>query len=171
MRAIGCLLVAVALAGGCGAIKDPYPDEVDHDLTIRAGDVKERRVCLEEPDWWDDDPPDHDFWDWDEHVRDLPPGFDYDTLDVDEYDGELSIVYELRVARWVEPGDYDFEVTYEFWPYVDPIRDAYEIEFDVRVKRPRDEHVDAGHDKYVVRQVLPRGVTEPRILNFFRIGD
>ncbi len=127
-----CLLLAATTIAACGVIKDPSPEDVDEFLRVRAGSSRHGHVYI---DGDDVDPSDYVYWD--EHVRDLPGGFDFDTLDVDDDDGDVAITYEVEVEDWVQPGYYDFEVRYEFWPDDSIIRKEYRVEITVKVK-PRE---------------------------------
>jgi hypothetical protein len=148
-------LIAVALLAACGAGRDPHPRDVDEDVEVRAGDSVERTVYLDES--WDED---SDYWTWDEHVRDLPYGFEYDTVEVEDGYDWLSVTYELWVAPWVDPGHYRFRVLYEFWPDDSWFRDSYWVHFHVDVEPDR-----LHGTSLVVSQEMPRAEEPVHVVN------
>lgn len=128
MRIRSLLLIFALAAGGCGWwFGDPDPTEHEEFHSVEAGRDVEGEHLLGHLD--------DDGYGWDETVRWLPDGFDYDTEDlfINSFD-ELWVEYEIDVAHWVAPGVYEFRVDYEVWEaFVFGWVWEYQIHFTVQV--------------------------------------
>lgn len=137
MRIASLLLtIAVLSLTACGSSRDPDPEKVKDMLVVIQGDVLDGEIRS------DNHYPDLTRWDWEEDIDNLPAGFDYDTDDLffDELD-RVWVEYELAVAPWVTPGEYRFEVIYEFIDHESIFREEIEFRFRVNVLRDRSAHV------------------------------
>ncbi len=133
-RLLGTLLL-LSLAH-CGIVDDPAPEEDRENLSLRAGKSKTWSILV-----LVDDEMAGDFTSWEDRVRDLPPGFHFETVDVDkvEVGDELAveIVYRIRVDADVRPRRYDFDVKYDFTAFDEVFRQQVNLEIFVDVREPR----------------------------------
>ncbi len=134
MRRTALTIIGMGLlAAGCG-LNDPSPERVRRSVSIRAGGEKEATVRSEDSYRVEE-------WSWESDVKDLPPGFEYDTEDV-FFDGDdrLRVSFELRVRNHVPVGVYRFSVTYEIVDYDSVFAEEVTFKLTVRVK-PGGRHL------------------------------
>jgi hypothetical protein len=122
------VLPALLVPAACGSSHDRDPEKVREPIVVYQGDFVEGQVRT------DDSYPFLDWYRYEDDVDDLPLGFDYDTFDVffDSWD-RLWVEYELSIASWVEPGEYRFSVTYDFYDVGSIFREEVEFRFYVAV--------------------------------------